>query len=112
MSSSGKSERCWGFVSTRNNYTHEDVKQLRGIVKAMPYNGVSYIVWGYERAETGTPHLQLYVKFTKQTVINSAKKVFGDRFYLTPARGTAWQNRVYCTKPATKKSGTTLLYKY
>jgi len=52
-----KGTRAWCF--TLNNYTEEERDALRSLK-------CKYIVFGYERGEEGTPHLQGYVHLSTQ----------------------------------------------
>ena len=49
----------YGVVFTYNNYSQEDLLKLRG---AVGQRGISYICWGREVGEAGTPHLQGYLQ--------------------------------------------------
>lgn len=65
--------RNWVF--TYNNYTDEIIAKLSvlGIEQ-----GVKYIVFGKEVGETGTPHLQGFVRFSKQVRRTKAVSIIGD----------------------------------
>jgi len=51
------SSRAWCY--TINNFTEEDRDGLRALTCA-------YNIFGYERGDEGTPHLQGYVQFAKR----------------------------------------------
>jgi len=83
---------------TLNNYTEADTKVFADELPAI----YSYAVVGKEVGESGTPHLQGYVKMRKRT---AAKKAFNDlaalfesRPHMEVAKGSAKKNRVYCSK--------------
>lgn len=83
------------FVFTLNNYTEEDEQRLQ----ALPDNGTcSYIVYGREVGNNGTPHLQGYAEFRVRYRLNQAKRYLGDRAHLELRRGTPEQARAYCVK--------------
>jgi len=56
-----------------------------------------YIVFGYERGEEGTPHLQGYVHLSTQKTLSAMKK-FIPRAHLEPRRGTIDEAVDYCKK--------------
>lgn len=80
--------RAWCF--TINNYTNDDILAVNAIE-------CKYKVWGKEIGEQGTPHLQGYIYFkdgkTRATVSKMIK-----RANIRQAKGSAEQNRIYCTK--------------
>lgn len=82
-----------GWCFTVNNYT---VEELLAILKIE----CEYLVVGDEVGEEGTPHLQGYVYFAKRgRRFNGVKSLDGlARAHIEPAKGTAEQNRTYCTK--------------
>lgn len=84
--------RSWCF--TINNYTDHDVKSLRRIGE-----GFKYIVLGFEKGPSGTPHIQGYC------LLNSARRfkamriiLGGKRVHLESAIGTPSQAALYCKK--------------
>lgn len=60
------SKKSWSF--TINNYNDSDIKLLDDLE-------VSYIVYGKEVGELGTPHLQGFVTFRKSTRLPALKKI-------------------------------------
>lgn len=78
------------YVFTWNNYTDESIKLLNEL-------DCSYLVYGKEVGESGTPHLQGYVEFEKQkkfqTVCNILKGA-----HIELRRGTGEQASAYCKK--------------
>lgn len=79
------------FVFTFNNYTPEQVEQ----VKALSTKS-RYLVFGYEVGESGTPHLQGYCQLQQKM---SASKVGGMfPWHTEPTRGTPAEAAAYCKK--------------
>lgn len=81
--------RSWCF--TLNNYTADDESRIKAIV-------CRYIVFGHEVGEQGTSHLQGYICFPNQVHFNSVVGKLGKRCHVEVAKGSAEQNRDYCTK--------------
>lgn len=85
------------YCFTLNNWEPDDRTRLE-----TDDSNVRYIVFGEEvGALCGTPHLQGYLELNveeRMTVLNP--RLFGNRAHLQVARGTAEQNKRYCTKDA------------
>lgn len=82
-------------VFTLNNYTDEEVIQLREI----DLTKVKYIVFEKEIGEKcQTPHVQGYMEVYKQTRGSAIKKLLPLRTSIGKARGNAAQNFDYCSK--------------
>lgn len=92
QNSSGR-YRAWCY--TLNNYSEEDVHRLDGIVS----NGdAKYHCRQPERGESGTPHIQGYLVFANGKRLSGVKRLVGQRAHVEPAKGSADQNREYCSK--------------
>lgn len=55
---------------------------------------------------TGRPHLQGYIYFANGKSLRSVKKLLVDSAHVEIARGTAKQNRTYCSKADSRAEGT------
>lgn len=86
--------RHWCF--TLNNYTEEDVESYSTIGR----EGVShdYLIFGREKGQSGTPHLQCFVSFKGKKKMSQVKSIFGDRIHCEVAKGSPAQNKEYCEK--------------
>lgn len=84
---------CW----TLNNYDEEDVSRLQAWGKSRE-SGLCYLVFGRERGEGGTPHLQGYTVFSGRKSFGVAKALIHQRAHLEPAKGTPTQASQYCKK--------------
>lgn len=80
-------------VFTWNNYTEDEWTQLTQTLRA---KAKSWIV-GKEVGDSGTPHLQGYVEWNKQTDFTVLKKI-NAAIHWEPAKGTREQNVKYCSK--------------
>lgn len=80
----------WCF--TINNFAPSDVARLDGLGEC------KYIIYGKERGESGTPHLQGFVIFEVNKRFNNVKQLLGDRCHVEVARGTSAQAAEYCRK--------------
>lgn len=78
----------WCF--TLNNYTSEDEIKLSQVQ-------CSYVVYGREVGESGTPHLQGFITFPKNYRLTGLRKIL-DRAHWEPARGTSKEASDYCKK--------------
>jgi len=84
----------WCF--TINNPTDNDKDLLYKLSEAP---SCRYLVFQQEIAPTtGTPHIQGFVSLNTRKRLSGLKKLVGDRAHLEVARGTAQQNRDYCSK--------------
>ena len=73
-----KGSRGWCF--TLNNYSQEEQEALRNVTCA-------YMVFGRERGDEGTPHLQGYVHLQHQKTLTAMKKIM-PRAHLEVRMGT------------------------
>lgn len=80
--------RRWIFVV--NNYTDADQDKFRELE-------CTYLVYGREVGEEGTPHLQGYVVFKSNKRLSACKKIHATAHWEI-ARGSNSQNHEYCTK--------------
>lgn len=84
----------WCF--TLNNPTDDET---RALTAAAILPAVTYLVFGRETGESGTPHLQGFVIFKRSKRIASVKRFFGStRYHLEVAHGTNKQASDYCKK--------------
>lgn len=96
---SGKSR---AVCFTLNNYSEEDVTRLESSARQF-----TYLVFQRERGtEGGTPHLQGFAHAPNPRALSGWKRVIGGRAHIEVARGSAEQNREYCTKEETREPGT------
>lgn len=85
--------RSWCF--TVNNYTADDEDALRSLHD----QGAVYLVFGREVApETGTPHIQGYVRFKSTKRFRAVKALLPDGAHIELAVASAAQNKEYCSK--------------
>lgn len=86
-------ERQRRYCFTVNNYTEQDVNEIRSWEKS-----VKYLIFGYEIAPTtGTAHLQGYVHFINARSFSSMKNKIPN-IHLEVAKGNDQQNKEYCSK--------------
>jgi len=82
----------WCF--TLNNYTDAEVQSFQALGA---HSQVSYLVFGKEVGEQGTPHLQGYVVFSRAWRFSRLRKL-APRAHFVAAKGTSVENRTYCSK--------------
>lgn len=81
------------FCFTLNNYTPEDVEEIKHC------NKYKYIVFGFEIGKKGTPHLQGYVEWKNYIRFQTLKKMdTWKRMYVARRKGRADQAANYCKK--------------
>lgn len=83
--------RARNWTATINNYTDDDVQSLDNLA-------VGYIIYGKEVGEeNNTPHLQIYIQFLTRMRWRAVANLL-PRAHIEVARGSAEQNRTYCSK--------------
>jgi len=88
---------------TLNNITEEEQSTWEELYDVQ--DDVSFLVFQIEKGESGTPHLQGYVQFSKRMRLTQLKKLFGPRPHLERAKGDANSNIIYCTKSEGRLDG-------
>lgn len=90
----------WCF--TLNNFNEDDLERIEDIGRLIGSqvegNGIEYLVIGKETGESGTPHLQGFIQFTKKKRMNQVKDLISTRLHAEVMRGTATQASFYCKK--------------
>lgn len=87
--------RSRGYVFTLNNYTPEEVENVKLLADT---DEVRYLVFGHEVAPTtGTPHLQGFILFENQTAFGTVRKLI-PRANIQTRRATDFQASEYCKK--------------
>lgn len=76
---------------TLNNYTADEEKKIQEF-------DCKYLVYGREKGQNNTPHLQGYVELTKRLTLKPLKLVLGNRAHVEKRKGTAEQAATYCKK--------------
>lgn len=77
---------CW----TLNNYTDDDLKQIEAW-------DCKYVIYGMEKGEQGTPHLQGYVEWRRPKEWKSLKNLHA-RIHWEARKGKQEQAILYCKK--------------
>lgn len=86
------------WVFTLNNYTDDDLSRLAGLGGDLDRSGLSYLVYGREVGESGTPHLQGYLILTSRRHLAGVRNLISDRGHFAISRGTPAQASDYCKK--------------
>lgn len=82
--------RSRGYIYTLNNYTQEEVSELKAIESR-------YHVLGEEKGELDTPHIQGYILFKNARSFKAVKKLI-PRAHIEAQKGTCEQAIEYCKK--------------
>lgn len=84
----------WCF--TINNYDEAELDALRKSLS--DGKETKYALFGKEKGDEGTEHLQGYVSFVKRKRLRAVKALVGQRSHVEVARGNERQNTAYCKK--------------
>lgn len=90
-----KQARNWCF--TLNNYTNDEKNSLTALGTELSFN-IRYLIFGEEKGENETPHLQGYISFEKRKSFGVVKRLISERAHLESAKGNPEQNKDYCSK--------------
>lgn len=86
---------------TLNNYTEENVEELQEWGR----DNTTYMIFGKEVGESGTPHLQGYFECNRRRLTGLTCIRFGEnRWWVDVARGTGVVCRRYCSKGTQSKA--------
>lgn len=94
--SSGKRPNpVFHYVFTVNNYTDEQQRKIREFANKF----CKYLIFGREKGEKGTPHLQGFFSLRERKRITAVHKDLDfTELHLEESRGSPSQNREYCSK--------------
>lgn len=90
--------RSRGFCFTINNYTDDDIAAL---VSLPEDSEATYMICGFETANSGTKHIQGYIQYPNQRSedeLRSFLKDYLSRAHLEVRRGTSVEAAAYCAK--------------
>jgi len=87
---------------TVNNPDKDELERLWDSIES----SCSYGIWQLELGgSTGTRHIQGYACCGKPTTFKRWKEIVGQRAHIEAARGTAQENKAYCSKEDTRVEG-------
>lgn len=92
--------RSWCF--TLNNPTAEDDKKFSEEIWEIA--GAKYLIMQKEKGENGTPHFQGYITFSTPKTLKAVRTIMSTAHWEI-ARGSADENRTYCSKEVGRQSG-------
>lgn len=92
MPRSSGSQYNWCY--TLNNYTQDEYSHIKDFSEL---HGKYWII-GKEVGDSGTPHLQGFIQFRRRYNLSHVRDLISSRAHFEAARGTARQNREYCSK--------------
>jgi len=84
----------WCF--TVNNYTEEEYGAICAYVKRAAVAGFGVVA--REVGDTGTPHVQGYIRLGTKARLTAMRKNISPRGHFELAKGTDQDNKTYCTK--------------
>ena len=83
----------YGICYTFNNYTPEDILRIQGSIGK---RGITYICYGREVGQNGTPHLQGYLQGTQKQFPLLMQAI--GKCHMEAAKGSDEQAIAYCQK--------------
>jgi len=83
-----RAQRIRNWCGTLNNYTEQELDQFNYIYRAPP-TFVSYLIYGKEIGDNGTPHLQFYIELITPGTKNNNLCHTGAGIVL-PGTSVAW----------------------
>jgi len=92
------------FCFTLNNYDEEEAARIQSWFD----EEAKYWIIGREVGDSGTPHLQGYASLRGRRTFDYVRNKLGTRCHVESSRGTARQNREYCSKGGNFREGGTL----
>lgn len=95
----GPNSRPRAVCFTLNNYSINELKRLRAAGDSL-----KYLVFQLERGGTGTKHIQGYACAHSPKSFSGWKELVGTRAHIEAARGSAEENKAYCTKEDSRDS--------
>lgn len=95
------------FAFTINNYTDSDINNINNFFNAF----CNYLIYGFEKGDKGTNHIQGYAQMKSQKRFNSIIKFFNNKAHIEKALGTPEQNKAYCSKEGNFKEYGTIVNK-
>lgn len=85
------------YSFTLNNYNDDQLALIRSAVDRD--NAITYLCFGFEVGENGTPHLQGYLQLSSRRALNPIKRMLGiSEIHLEASRGSSEDNIAYCSK--------------
>lgn len=88
------SKRYRNWVFTLNNYTSDEELSIQRVGE----DHAKFLLYGRERGESGTPHLQGMVVWQNAKTLAATKKTLSRRAHLEVMAGTPQQSIIYCSK--------------
>lgn len=92
------------YCYTLNNYSDQELQKAKDLFDSNQPK-VVYHVFQQEKGESGTPHLQGFIRFDHPTQGTKIKTILSKRIHFEIAVGTPQQNKDYCTKEDTRIEG-------
>jgi len=86
--------RSRSFAFTLNNYKDLEQCQLRKLA----FGQIKYLIFGREKGDSGTPHLQGYVYFKDAKTLKATIKTLPTRCHVEVAKADSLANYNYCSK--------------
>lgn len=95
--------RSRGWCFTKNNYTDDNITLLDDVSSI-----ATYLIYGKEVGDSGTPHLQGYIYFENSKSFSKMIKLLPQGTHIEVQKGTGFEASEYCKKDGDYKEFGTL----
>lgn len=93
-----KPSRAKHWVFTLNNYTEDDISHILNQYAKGDETDISYVCFGKEVGDSGTPHLQGYISLGSKRGFNYVRGLFTGSPHIEVSYGTPDEAIAYCEK--------------
>lgn len=100
------SAKNWCFTLNNPTDLESELLQTYGDDDVRAAAGIQYLIYQLEEAPTtGTPHFQGFIQLTNRKRFTHLQRIVSPRMTQTVAKGSAAQNKIYCTKEECRIDG-------
>jgi len=86
------------WCATINNPDEDECEHILDCARWGPGKSLTYLIAASERGESGTPHLQCYLEFSKRVSLLFLRQFVNERGHYEQRGGSSEQADVYCRK--------------
>lgn len=86
---------CFTINNPDGSLVGDELKRWMAGLTLPETTKIAYAVWSLEEGETGTPHIQGYVRFTNKLVFNTVRRILSERAHVEGSNGSDQANYEY-----------------